>query len=617
MRSRRIGLVGAFVLFGFAALSTGLRASAANAGAPGYASYASGDFFFPPYPADSERMGIGVRGAADYYTPVLQAGWYLDWAVDPVPAHLGNAEYARLIGFTVSTNACGTSKIPASERSQVVELITGTALIDSLRANPGALWIIGNEPDSIYNCTPIMPDLYAELYHEFYPFIKTYDPAARVAIGAIVQPSPLRLEYLDKVLNHYQVLYGEKLPADLWNIHLYAIQERAGLAGAGVPPDASSHVGWTYNWAQSVDINVLAQNLRAMRQWMVDRGERNKPLIITEFGQLIPDDGSYVLDGLRFTPEVSRDYLAGSISYFLTATDALVGYPADGNRLVQMWAWYSLYDSQYGGSLITAPPTASLTLAGQAYAQIAVTVLTPTVDLYAVPLITPTIPPNSYGPAAVSLTVMVDNHGNSLVTSIPIRFARYDYAAGQLLDSQDITLSQVLTRYAGVQPQVSTAWELAPATLYTLTCEVDPAHALNHIHRTNQRLSYLVGWASDLEAASLSSSLPHTLAWTAPITSVITATIRNAGNLTSSVSLIRFDTTTDLTLTDQATQTVPALAPDAVIGVTTTLLVSSPGAYVVTATVEPSGLDLNLHNNAITLGILSAITRAYLPIVLK
>ena len=130
--------------------------------------------------------------------------------------------------------------------------------MDSLNANPGALWLIGHLPDSIYDCSPIMPELYAELYHEFYTFIKTYDPTARVAIVAIVQPSPLRLEYLDKVLGHYQALYGEKLPTALWNIHLYALPEVAGGAGAGVPPDASSPTGWYPNqWAQMVDINRL------------------------------------------------------------------------------------------------------------------------------------------------------------------------------------------------------------------------------------------------------------------------------------------------------------------------------------------------------------------------
>lgn len=31
----------------------------------------------------------------------------------------------------------------------------------------------------------------------------------------------------------------------------------------------------------------------------------------------------------------------------MTATDDRIGYPADGNRLVQRWSWYSLNDYVY------------------------------------------------------------------------------------------------------------------------------------------------------------------------------------------------------------------------------------------------------------------------------
>src|SRR5579859_3553935 len=350
---RRLIALGAAATLAVAALALlGFWLSGAAGAAPSsaYNSYRSGDFFFPPYPSGADRMGVAGRVAS--YTVALSAGWYQDWGASVYPSHPGGLEYARTIYFTVNTNSCGTSKIPATERSQVSASISGTVLVDNLRANPGALWIIGNEPDSVYDCSPIMPDLYAELYHEFFTFIRSADPTAKIAIGGIVQPSPLRLAYLDEVLNHYQAIYGQPLPTDLWNIHLYAFQEVAGLAGAGVPPGSASQTGWTYNWAQTVDISVLRQNLRAMRQWLADRGQRNKPLIITEFGQVVPDDGSYTLDGLTFTPQVTRDYLRGAISYFLTATDSLLGDPADGNHLVQLWAWYSLNDTSYGGRLL-------------------------------------------------------------------------------------------------------------------------------------------------------------------------------------------------------------------------------------------------------------------------
>jgi len=39
--------------------------------------------------------------------------------------------------------------------------------------------------------------------------------------------------------------------------------------------------------------------------------------------------------------------MLASFDYFLTATDPDLGYPADGNRLVQRWAWYSLDDASF------------------------------------------------------------------------------------------------------------------------------------------------------------------------------------------------------------------------------------------------------------------------------
>lgn len=611
MKARRIGLTAGLAL---AACLMLLGISASIAGAPGYTSYASGVFFFPPYPSHSDR--IGLAGAVSAYTDTLRAGWYMDWRASAAPAHPGGVEYARLIHFNVNTNGCGLGKIPASQRSQVAASITGTALIDNLRANPGALWLIGNEPDSIYACSPIMPELYAELYHEFYTFIRVTDPSARVAIGAIVQPSPLRLEYLDKVLNRYQTLYGERLPTALWNIHLYALPERAGQAGAGVPPGAGSQVGWTYNWAQTVDIDILAQNLRAMRQWMADHGERDKPLIITEFGQLIPDDGSYTLDGLTFTPEVSRDYLQGSITHFLAATDPLIGYPADGNRLVQVWAWYSLIDAFYGGDLLNADGT--LTPAGAAFAQIASAHFTPAVDLYPVPLITPSIPPGSRDPISVSLTVQVDNRGNTPVVSVPVRFAQYDYATGQLLASELTAAGPVLARYAGAQPQVGAQWPMAPDAAYTFTFEIDPARTIGQARRSAQRLVYpVLGWP-DLAITSFVGDFPEAFVWVEPITSTITATIHNLGYGAVISGYARFAASGEpgILYPDQHVP-LPILSPDDSTTVTGTLVFSSPGYYAITATVEHAGPDLSAQNNSASLTALAIRVRVFLPAVLR
>jgi hypothetical protein len=69
------------------------------------------------------------------------------------------------------------------------------------------------------------------------------------------------------------------------------------------------------------------------------RGLRDKPLWITEYGVLMPD--WYVTD------DQVKAFMTGSFDYLLSATDAGIGYPADGNRLVQRWAWNSLNDQPY------------------------------------------------------------------------------------------------------------------------------------------------------------------------------------------------------------------------------------------------------------------------------
>ena len=603
----------ASALVALVAVATWLSVLARASDVPTYTSYASGDFFFPPYASDADRMGIAASNLP-LYNPALRAGWYYNWSADPNPTHPGGAEYARMIYFTVNTNACGIHKIPASQRSQVIESITGTALIDNLRANPGALWLIGNEPDSIYNCSPIMPELYAEIYHELYTFIKTHDPSARVAIGGIVQPSPLRLEYLDKVLNHYQALYGEKLPTALWNIHDYAFREVANDYGAGVPPGASSNVGWTYDLLQWMDVNLWVQNLRDMRQWMADRGERDKPLIITEFGQVVPE--GYIWNGFTFTPQVSRDILQASISRFLTETDALVGYPADGNRLVQFWAWYPLYDSYYGGDLVDSD--GSLTLAGTAFSQIATQRFSPYVDLYPVPLVTPTIPSSSTGPAAVTLTVQLDNHGNTAAGSVPLRFAQYDYASGQLLTSNLITVSQVFTRYGGTQPHASIEWPVVASGTYTLALEIDPAHVISQVRRSAQQLSYRMDLIPDLALTSLVAGLSSPFMWIKPVTLTITATVSNMTYLTSPASLVTLETSSAGGPVYLMPDTpMPPLAPHASVAVTSTLMIPSPGLYIITATVQPSGPDLNPQNNTTILNILAATHQLYLPLALR
>jgi hypothetical protein len=212
-------------------------------------------------------------------------------------------------------------------------------------ARPGMIWVIGNEIERIDwpggRQDEITPELYAVAYHDIYNMIKNADPTAQVAIGGVIQATPLRLEYLTKVWDTYSSTYGESMPVDVWNVHAFVLREESGSWGADIPAGSSATSGMLYDVLDNKDFTIVEQHLEDMRTWMKDRGQQDKSLIITEYGVLMPD---WVSPG-EFTPEEVRDsFMYPSFDYFLNQTDTNLGYSSDGYRLVQRWNWYSLDD---------------------------------------------------------------------------------------------------------------------------------------------------------------------------------------------------------------------------------------------------------------------------------
>lgn len=118
----------------------------------------------------------------------------------------------------------------------------------------GTLWLIGNEidlpdrtwPPSMITPTPyatyvptaenqdgIVPESYAEAYRFLYDSIKAYDPTALVAPGSVVQWTPMREEYYNRILRAYQAMYGTQMPVDYWSVHAYTRNEIAWYPGCG------------------------------------------------------------------------------------------------------------------------------------------------------------------------------------------------------------------------------------------------------------------------------------------------------------------------------------------------------------------------------------------------
>ena len=293
-------------------------------------------------------MGVGATGRTidSQLASELGMGWYLDWRARLERFQSEEVEYVptiRLRGGTVTPS--------------------GEALLEAIDALPGALWLIGNEPDVEWqdNSTPAE---YAQAYHDLYHLLKERDPTCRVAIGGVTQPTPLRMRYLDAVLSIYHTQYGEPMPIDVWNVHNFVLREERGSWGVGIPPGFSQNTGTLREIADHDDLGLFEEQIIAFRQWMADKGFQDKPLIVSEYGILMPAD-------YGFPPDKVEQFMVGTFQLFSELADPKIGYPADDYRLVQRWCWYSLADDFYAAGSLVDLVSGNLTTVGEAYSRFA------------------------------------------------------------------------------------------------------------------------------------------------------------------------------------------------------------------------------------------------------
>ena len=297
-----------------------------------------------PYPA-GERWRFGVidrlGDLVSYDLEPLGAGWYVSGIEsDPPPSPY---EVAYIVG--VHRGVVGP-ELPELRRRVL--------------ARPGAVWQVGNEPDVIWQSNST-PEEYARAYFQVYTVIKQADPTALVAAGSISQPTPLRLEYLDRVLAAYQARYGEPMPVDIWAFHNAILREERTSWGVDIPPGLDVEIGRLYRVDDNADLAIFTEQLTDLRRWMRDRGYRDRPLWLTEFGVLMPAEYGFPL-------ETVSAFMVGAFDWMVTAVDPELGYPADGDRLVQRWAWYSLAATDYPGGNLYDPQTQGMTALGQTFA---------------------------------------------------------------------------------------------------------------------------------------------------------------------------------------------------------------------------------------------------------
>jgi len=276
-------------------------------------------------------LSVGWRGSYD--VELLNAGWYVDANPPLCAASPGGMDRALLI------------------RVKHWPEWPGWAWLESMvEAHSGSLWLVGNEPDCIYQ-DDLLPEDYADIYYEIYWAIKGWDPTALVSPGAIVQPTPLRLAWLDRVLARYAeiaVPNGKEplMPVDVWNIHNQILREYsyrcdpAQSWGADIPPGFDDCQGVWREIQDNDSIDIFTQQIWDFRAWMASRGYAGKPLIITEFGVLMPVEFGFDQERVNAFMDATFQFLAGTAHLEL-------GDPMDGGRLVQRWAWFSLDEFPY------------------------------------------------------------------------------------------------------------------------------------------------------------------------------------------------------------------------------------------------------------------------------
>jgi hypothetical protein len=118
--------------------------------------------------------------------------------------------------------------------------------------------------------------------------------------------------------------------------------------------------GMLYEIEDHDNMEIFDQNLRDFRRWMAERGYGDKPLVVSEYGILMPSD-------YGFPEEDVITFMTATLDYFREARGG-DGFAPDDGRLVQWWFWYSLFEDQlYPTGNLWDPDNGRLTPLGAAW----------------------------------------------------------------------------------------------------------------------------------------------------------------------------------------------------------------------------------------------------------
>lgn len=459
------------------------------------------------------RYGASSWSSAD--NPFIEEsnlGWVLDFGVNFGKVRPDDVEYTPMIRMKQVQDANG-NYLPDYYLTTQPLTDNADGLGPIIAANPGQLWLVGNEVDRKVFQDDMMPDMYAIAYHDIYHFIKERDPSAQVAISGLVEVTPGRLQYLDIVWDSYIETYGTTMPVDVWNMHVYILPEkyangadsRAAVALGTDPAIAILHSNYNPNLcslsnvyciAEHDDIDLFAQQVMWMRQWMKDHGQQNKPLILSEFSLLyhyVEDPGGTCFEsdeyGDCFPPERVSRFMVDAINYLESTTDTNIGYPADNHKLVQQWLWFTMREYPENAPNALLEDDGTRTLIGETFVNLIQSKALVT-SLYMDKVSNPAIKIESPATSVTAtLSASVLNNGNTMTTE-PITVTFYADVTKNI-EIGTAVIPANLTGCARRSESVEVDWpNLAPGT-HPYWAEVDGGNTLKGIVLVNPEQNFL------------------------------------------------------------------------------------------------------------------------------
>lgn len=443
---------------------------------------AAGSNAFCRFGVNLNTLGNGpAKDMNNYDVESLNIGWYINYSADDT-FNSSTVEHAPMIRVSQPTTDTYTY-FPSAER---IELIASR--------NPGSDWFISNEPDRIQYQDSVFPDIYAEAYHELYFLIKEVDPTAQIFAGSIVQPTEIRLQYLDIILEAYEEKYGEAMPVDGWSIHNFILNEASCdhynqnvsiCWGADIPPSIDATDGMRIDIGQHHDIELFKAQILRFRNWMNNRGYAGKPVYLSEYGVLLPD---WYQPTVSFSAESINEFMSESFDFILNTTDERLGDPRDGNRIIQRLSWYSVNDDYeagppyiYNGNLFK-PTTFQRSKMGDNYADYTSELL-PEVDIYPLTLSATITDTTNADEKEVTLTAEIANSGNlveSAITYVTFFNGHPDQGGKQIGKAQRVQIAG-----CGDATTVEVVWPDAPTGAFDIFVQTDREAILTETDEDN------------------------------------------------------------------------------------------------------------------------------------